>query len=138
MTAVETRRLVRERAGGRCEYCRSPADHTPDDFAADHIIPRSRGGSDEPDNLAWSCQGCNSRKFTATRAVDPQSGRRIALYHPRRHTWNDHFRWSEDGLTVIGTTPRGRATIARIGLNRDNVVNFRAILIPAGKHPPSG
>ena len=133
MSAVETRRLVRERAEGRCEYCRSPADHTPDDFAAEHIIPQSQGGSDELDNLAWSCQGCNSRKFTATQAVGPESNRRVTLYHPRRHSWDDHFRWSEDGLTVIG-----RATIARLGLNRDNVVNFRAILIPAGKHPPSG
>ncbi len=121
---------------GWCEYCGSPEDHTPDDFNVEHIIPRSRGGTDDLDNIAWSCQGCNSRKFTATQAVDSQTGSRAALYHPRRHSWQDHFRWSDDWLTLLGETPTGRATIARLDLNRNNVVNLRAVLVPAGKHPP--
>lgn len=28
----------------------------------DHIVPRSRGGTDEPDNLAAICKSCNSDK----------------------------------------------------------------------------
>jgi hypothetical protein len=135
MVNAQSKRIVAERAEGRCEYCLCPADHTPDDFAAEHIFPRSRGGSDDLDNLAWSCQGCNSRKFTATQAVDPQTGRRVSLYHPRRHTWSDHFRWSDDLLTLLGLTPSGRATIVRLDLNRYNVVNLRLVLIPFGKHP---
>jgi len=134
---VQTRRSVEARAQGRCEYCRCPADHTPDDFAAEHIIPRSGGGTDDLDNLAWSCQGCNNRKFTATQAVDPETAAEVMLYHPRRHMWSDHFRWSDDWLTLIGVSPIGRATIVRLNLNRYNVVNLRAVLVSAGKHPPA-
>ncbi len=133
---VQIKRMVAERAGGRCEYCRCPADHTPDDFAAEHIIPRARGGTDDQDNLAWSCQGCNSRKFTAVQAVDPQTGSRITLYHPRRHPWGNHFIWSADGLILLGLTSSGRATIVRLDLNRNNVINLRRALIAIGKHPP--
>jgi hypothetical protein len=32
--------LVRERAGGRCEYCRMPAAYDPIPFEIDHVIAR--------------------------------------------------------------------------------------------------
>ena len=102
----------------------------------EHVILRSRAGSDALDNLAWSCQACNNRKFTAVQAVDPQTGELAVLYHPRSHSWRDHFRWSADWLILIGETPTGRATITRLDLNRSNVVNLRSVLTPAGKHPP--
>ena len=28
----------------------------------DHILPRSRGGPDSPDNAVWVCRSCNSSK----------------------------------------------------------------------------
>jgi 5-methylcytosine-specific restriction endonuclease McrA len=28
----------------------------------DHVVPRSRGGTDDPDNLITSCQDCNRGK----------------------------------------------------------------------------
>lgn len=31
-------------------------------FPLEHIIPRCRGGSSEPENLAWACPSCNLRK----------------------------------------------------------------------------
>jgi len=138
LVSINTRRIIESRAGGRCEYCASPADHTPDDFAAEHIFPVILGGTSDLDNLAWSCQGCNSRKFTATQAVDPQTRESALLYHPRRDQWSDHFQWSADPRLLIGLTPTGRATIARMDLNRYNVVNLREVLALAGKHPPIG
>ncbi len=57
--AAAVRRRVLELAGGRCEYCRLPEDHSPSPFAVDHIKPRSREGEDEIDNLALCCAGCN-------------------------------------------------------------------------------
>ena len=34
---------VAQRAGGRCEYCRSPAKYSPQPFSLDHILPRGKG-----------------------------------------------------------------------------------------------
>lgn len=50
------RRQIRERAGGRCEYCRKPDQYSPFAFHVDHIIPVERhGGSPTEKNLAWAC-----------------------------------------------------------------------------------
>jgi hypothetical protein len=32
------------------------------DLEADHLIPRSRGGSDSADNTVWSCSSCNASR----------------------------------------------------------------------------
>jgi 5-methylcytosine-specific restriction endonuclease McrA len=135
-TSARERRLVIERAGGRCEYCLSPFAYCPDPFAVEHIVPRSRGGSHRPLNLAYSCQGCNSYKYTSTGAVDPVSGERVPLYHPRQHAWRDHFAWNEDFTEIVGVTPTGRATIVCLDLNRPNVVNLRRLLAGVNQHPP--
>lgn len=52
-----------ERDGWSCVYCESPVtlrDHI------DHVIPRSRGGSDDPSNLVASCAPCNLSKGART------------------------------------------------------------------------
>jgi hypothetical protein len=135
-TTTRERRLVVERAAGRCEYCLSPVAYSPDPFAVEHIVPRSRGGSHRPLNLAYSCQGCNSYKYTSTTAADPVSGERAPLYHPRQHTWREHFAWNDDFTQMVGLTPTGRATIARLDLNRPNAVNLRRLLVTVNLHPP--
>ncbi len=40
----------------RCEYCKSPERFAPQTFSLDHILPVSKGGTDEFDNLAFACQ----------------------------------------------------------------------------------
>lgn len=50
------RDLVLAKNDGRCVYCGAPAD------TIDHVIPRSKGGTDDPDNLVPACRDCNSRK----------------------------------------------------------------------------
>lgn len=132
----ELRRYVAERAGNRCEYCRCPESHSPSDFSVEHIRPRIRGGSDDTLNLAWSCQGCNQRKFTAVSGTDPMTAKKMRLFHPRLSHWEQHFEWSEDTLRIIGKTPSGRATIERLKLNRLGVVNLRRSLLATGEHPP--
>ena len=37
-------------------------------FTVDHVIPRSRGGTDHPDNLQLLCAACNSQKGNRTQA----------------------------------------------------------------------
>src|SRR5439155_26304798 len=131
------RQQVRARARGLCEYCRSPDRYSPDPFSIDHIQPQSRGGPYRGANLAYACAGCNGRKHTATAAPDPATGEVVPLYHPRRDRWSDHFAWSADGADLLGLTAVGRATIARMELNRPHLAILRRLLQVIGAHPPS-
>ena len=126
---------VAERAKWRCEYCQSPSAFSTQPFEVDHIIPSSKGGLTTAENLAFSC-GCNSYKGIQTHAADPQTGRRVPLFHPRRQQWSRHFSWSQDFTIIIGRTASGRATVEALHLNRSELVNLRRILHATGEHPP--
>lgn len=130
------RRAVAEHFAGRCAYCRSPDTFAPGPFAVDHILPRTLGGTDALENLAWSCDGCNGHKAAAIQGSDPDTGEQVDLYHPGTMEWHDHFVWSEDGLTILGATPVGRATVDRLRLNRPGCVNLRRAMVLLGAHPP--
>ena len=137
-TPAETRQFVASRAGNFCEYCRCSSDFSSSPYAVEHIHPRVGGGTDDLDNLAWACQGCNGHKLAATEAGDPLTGAQVALYHPRLDLWDEHFQWSADGLTLLGNTSTGRATVERLQLNRSSVINLRRVLQAFGFSPPSG
>lgn len=130
------RNEVMRRAGGCCEYCRSPVDYSADPYAVEHIVPGVRGGTDALDNLAFSCQGCNSHKYTIVEAVDAVTTEIVPLFNPRTQRWSDHFVWGADWTTVVGLTAIGRATVTKLRLNRPGLVNLRRLLRGAGKHPP--
>jgi 5-methylcytosine-specific restriction endonuclease McrA len=53
----QSRRVAKE-----CHYCGT----TRGPFHRDHVFPRSRGGSDEPENIVIACQSCNSAKGDRT------------------------------------------------------------------------
>ena len=110
----QQKKEVARRAKQCCEYCQSQARFSPDPFSIEHIKPRSRGGTDEPSNLAFSCQGCNNHKYTSVEAIDPISGETVQLFDPRRQKWNDHFVWNADQRIVLGLTPVGRATVQKL------------------------
>lgn len=133
---AKLRQLVIDRAHGCCEYCLSQAKFSPDPFSIEHIVPRSKGGSDLEENLAFSCQGCNGHKHIATQAIDPINGESAMLYNPRIHQWDKHFVWDETFSIVVGRTAIGRATIERLRLNRAGVVNLRQVLRKLDRHPP--
>jgi hypothetical protein len=127
---------TRDRASNCCEYCHSQAEFSHDPFSAEHIYPTIKGGQDILENLAWSCLGCNFHKFTSTEALDLVSNEYVPLYNPRIDIWKNHFRWNDDFTLIIGLTPIGRATVSRLKLNRQGIINLRKILADAGKHPP--
>ena len=54
----EVREYLLEKWGRRCAYC--GVENLP--LEVDHIIPRSRGGSDRVSNLTLACRSCNLRK----------------------------------------------------------------------------
>ena len=135
ISSTQRARVV-ERAKGCCEYCHSQEQYSPDSFSVEHIIPISKGGVSDFDNLAFACQGCNNRKYTSTEAIDAVSQATVALYHPRQHHWGEHFAWSDDCTLILGLTPIGRAAVEKLQLNRLGLVNLRRILFEAGEHPP--
>lgn len=130
------KRQVAERANFCCEYCLSQVSFSPDSFVIEHIIPTILNGTDELDNLAYSCQGCNNHKFTSIEAIDLVTGQQVSLFNPRIHKRENHFKWNDNFTIIIGLSATGRATIQKLQLNREGVVNLREILTAAGKHPP--
>ena len=71
----------------------------------EHLVPRSKSGSDDEENLWLSCPICNKYKGNLTEAIDPATGFLVPLFNPRKHSWFEHCRWSADGLRIIGLTP---------------------------------
>ena len=53
-------KTIRERDRNRCQYTGKLL--RPDEGSLDHVLPRSRGGKDEWENLVWSSKDVNARK----------------------------------------------------------------------------
>jgi hypothetical protein len=133
---AKTRASITKRANGRCEYCQSQEKYSPDPFSIEHVLPLSKGGLTIADNLAFACQGCNNHKYIATEAIDPATGQSVSLFHPRKDVWSEHFVWNNDASLLVGLTPKGRATVEKLQLNRAGVVNLRQVLFLLSLHPP--
>ena len=102
---LQIKQKVRLRAKNCCEYCYSQEKFATYSFSVEHINPLSKGGNNNLDNLALSCQGCNNYKYNKTKGKDPVSGAIIALYNPRHQNWQEHFNWNQDYTLIIGLTP---------------------------------
>jgi putative hemolysin len=127
----ELRSFVRNRAGGRCEYCRFPDGQLPwSPFHVDHLVARQHGGGDESNNLAWACARCNSRKGTNLSGVDPDSSEVVRLFHPRSDRWDEHFVLRAG--RIVGLTVTGRATVWLLQMNPDDRVALRLALVEDG------
>lgn len=135
--SVETARRVRVDAKNRCGYCLSPQHLVMARLEIEHIIPLSKGGSNDEMNLWLSCPLCNRYKSDKMTDIDPATGETAALFNPRTQDWPEHFRWSEDGLRIIGKTPTGRVTVKVLHLDDDpDALQVRSYWITAGWHPP--
>ncbi len=131
-TALE--RLVWQRAKSRCEYCQLPQAFSPLPHAVDHIIARQHHGPTKAENLALACFFCNTYKGPNISGVNPQTGRTVRLFNPRKDRWSRHFAW--DGGYLAGRTHTGRVTIALLEINRFEAVEFREHLLREGSFPP--
>lgn len=118
-----TRRLVKQRAGMRCEYCGVPAKYAVLSLHVEHIVSIKHGGQDSADNLALACIDCNLHKGTNIAGIDPLSSELTVLFHPRQHVWVDHF--ERVGGYINGLTPIGRTTVFVLCMNLDELVEFR-------------
>jgi hypothetical protein len=111
---------VRQQAKSACEYCGVTEADSAGTLTVDHYQPRSRGGTDELDNLLYSCYRCNLYKadYWPEQPGDP------ALWNPRGQSRSSHFLELADG-TLYPTTPVGQFTLRRLRLNRAPLVAYR-------------
>jgi len=133
----DVERRVRTAAQNRCGYCLSPQHLVMARLEIEHIIPVSKQGGNDESNLWLACPLCNGHKGNKTEAVDPETNRIVALFNPRTQMWAEHFRWSKDGIRIIGRTPTGRATVEALRLSDDSdALEVRSYWMMAGWHPP--
>ena len=131
MIGAATRRLVRDRAGNRCEYCRTRQEDEPFiSYQIEHVIALQHDGSDADDNLALACSHCNLHKGPNLAGIDPVTGAIEPLFHPRRQAWNDHFELR--GPLIEGKSACGRATVRVLDMNADVRVDLRRELQAGG------
>lgn len=135
--SLEVNRRVRKAARNRCGYCLSPQHLVMARLEIEHIIPRSKGGSDREINLWLACPICNRHKSDKISGIDPETQQSVPLFNPRLQSWSEHFEWEDRGVKIVGITPIGRATVVELHLSDDlDALRVRSFWVMAGWHPP--
>lgn len=128
------RRLVQRRSGRRCEYCLLPEGREaflPHEL--DHIRALQHGGETVESNLAWACPTCNIQKGPNLASIDPETGKMVRLFNPRKDDWSKHFRLERE--YIIPLTSVGRVTEFLLKFNREDRLDTRRLLIEADLFP---
>ena len=128
-----TRKMVMERAGHRCEYCRVLEYLSSFDYHVDHIIGIQHGGPNSPTNLAYVCSPCNWKKGPNISTILDLYGPLIPLYNPRLQDWFEHFEVANGVLIPLSLV--AEATIKLLELNQPNKIEERFEMILAGFYP---
>lgn len=127
--------FVHERARKRCEYCKMHQSLQGATFHIEHVIPVSRGGESDVQNLALACPSCNLHKSNRVSASLSGSSELIPLYHPRTDNWPDHFEW--ESYQISGRTEVSLATIDALAMNQQRRQEIRKAEESFGLFPPS-
>ena len=123
-------RHVRQRAAGRCEYCRLPQAATSVPFEIDHIISEKHGGPTMASNLANACWYCNTFKGSDISGLDPEDPEADAALQSPSPQMDRHFR--RDGPLLVGRTAIGRTTIRVLQINCEEALSLRESLMEEG------
>ena len=118
--------FVAKRASYRCEYCRLPALDAIIQFHIEHIKSIKHGGSNDLDNLAYSCPDCNFYKGTDLGTYLNENEIFIRFFNPRVDHWLDHFKIL-DGV-LYSNTEIAEATIQIFQMNKTDRVELRRML----------
>lgn len=133
----QRRARVRRRAQHACEYCQLPQRASILPHQIDHIIAQQHMGSDQESNLCLCCLRCNLKKGPNIASTDPEARseyRIVALFHPRKQRWQEHFHLREDER-IEGVTPEGRATVRLLDFNAEERIQLRRLLMRQGWRP---
>jgi hypothetical protein len=111
---------VRARAHFACEYCGVTETDTGGQLTMDHFQPRSRGGSNEFENVLYCCFRCNLYKaaYWPLKADDPP------LWNPRSEACELHLLVLPDGR-LYPISVSGEFTLTRLRLNRPALLASR-------------
>jgi hypothetical protein len=131
--SARVRRLVAERAGHRCEYCRIHENDMFLSFEIDHIASVKHGGGDEAENLAFACPHCNQHKGSDLTTFLDNYADIVTLFNPRTQPWQDHFD-TRNG-EIIPKTRIGQATAKLLRVNEPDLLILRQFLAQLGRHP---
>lgn len=88
-----TRENIFHRDNNICTYCGNSFNKS--ELTIDHIVPKSRGGTNDWKNIITSCKPCNGKKADKT----PNEANMKMLYKPREPKWTDT-------LTKRSNTPK--------------------------------
>lgn len=61
---MNKRTRLYDKTDGRCAYCGCKLNEL--NYSVDHLQPKSKGGTNEEENLFLCCKSCNSRKKNRT------------------------------------------------------------------------
>jgi len=107
-----TQKLVRNRAGNRCEYCHLHQDAAPFlRFHIEHVQAKQPIQDDSPDNLALACPDCNRHKGPNLTTLDPNT---------------------RDSNFIRGISQIGIATEKLLAFNSDERVEMRSEIDSTG------
>ena len=122
LAGYEIKEYLLEKCGRACRYCKK--QNVP--LEVEHIIPRSRGGSDRVSNLTIACTPCNREKNDQTAAEfgfphiqeqEKASLKDAAAVNSTR--WALYQRLCETGLPVeVGTGGRTKYNRMRLGIEK--------------------
>jgi len=127
------RRLVRERAGLRCEYCLLAEDDAYLPHEPDHVIATKHAGATDAANLALACFDCNRYKGSDIASIDSHGGRLTPLFNPRTQSWREHFQAVAG--RIVPVTSVGRVTVSLLRMNLAARVEVRDGLMALGRWP---
>ena len=127
LAGYEVREYLLEKWGRRCAYC--GVENVP--LEIEHIVPKSRGGSNRVSNLTISCRGCNQEKGSRTaaefghpqvQAQARQSLKDAAAVNATR--WAIYRVLAATGLPVeMGTGGRTKYNRTRLGLPKTHALD---------------
>lgn len=134
---AKLRGQVSERDGDRCAYCQTSEANSGIPLSIDHVVPVSKGGQTNFNNICLACRTCNEAKGKRTTGTDPLSGQEVSLFNPIQEDWDDHFSWNAEGVEVDGKTSTGRTTVEALRMNNPIIRAAHRRWVLSGWHPPS-
>lgn len=112
--STSTRVKVYQQGNGICAICGKPVSY--EEFTIDHIIPLSRGGGNELNNLQIACKGCNELKNNRT---DPELNKGLAAILSHQLTLDPN---SDVSDMLIRTIVRSKIAKMYEDVNYNNMI----------------